>query len=120
MGFFEFMAQDLLFDETEQGSLEQRLYHGEPTPMRERVFQNVFFPPIAAVMGCIRPFVTEEIVVTGLEPVLRGHERVKPPYMLLLQHNSWLDFVNLFPLWFDFPPESYFTGPLRTNYFPKH
>ena len=89
-------------------------------PISQRLFRGSTFAFFGAIFGFYRPFVTEHFQVEGLDAVVRGEKAIQPPYLLLAQHNTWNDVINLPPVWFSFPSKHNFTGPTRTNYFPEH
>ncbi len=89
-------------------------------PVSQRLFRGSIFTVLAGITSFLRPFVTEHFEVEGFDAVIRGEHTLRPPYLLLAQHNTWNDIINLPPLWFSFPQGHHFTGPTRTNYFPEH
>src|SRR3989338_6663677 len=96
------------------------LYTVDSIALSERIFRGSTFIFFGAIFGFYRPFVTEHFQVEGLDAVVRGENAIQPQYLLLAQHNTWNDVINLPPVWFSFPSKHNFTGPTRTNYFPEH
>src|SRR3989338_8709907 len=85
----------------------------------EQTAKRALLHVLASGTATLRRFMSEEVHV-DLEALVKDDSfTVQQPFLFLGKHESWYDFVNFPPIWFDFPEQVLFTGPCRTDYFPK-
>ncbi len=98
---------------------EYALYKADQTPFGTRLFRSSVLSAFGAISSVVRSFTSEHFSVEGFDETFVQEGAVKPPYLLLVQHTTWYDFSNIFPLWFAFPEGHIFNAVTRRDYFPK-
>lgn len=104
---------------TTEATKEYALYQAKPISLGDRLFRSLVFGLSSSISWLIRNYTTEHFSIDGLEDVFNKEDGIKPPYLLLVQHTTWFDFSNIFPVWFSFPAGHHFTALTRKDYFPK-